>query len=97
MHVRGFFLPPGRAVGLKKVETISVQNDGMVPESTISYALDVAPHLRKLFELRARREERRRELHDHRDRAIFWRLAIPSCIAIWVLAVYGLYWAFLEP
>ena len=66
----------------------------MVQRLTISYAFDVAPHLRKLLELRARREERWQYLHEHDGRATFWQIAILSCIAFWVLVAYGLYSTF---
>ena len=57
----------------------------------ITYTFDIAPHLRRVQSLRARRNARWHWLHRHDGRAEFWRLAVPACLLFWGFVVYGVY------
>jgi hypothetical protein len=61
----------------------------MVP-MTISHECDVAPHLRRALDFRARRIKRWNRLHKHDGRATFWRIALPACLLFWGLVGYGI-------
>ena len=47
------------------------------------YEFDVAPHQKRLMEIRAQRLKRWHRLYDHRGRAAFWLAAIPVLALFW--------------
>ena len=75
---------------LRKLSGIGFYDVPMVRPMAITYAVDVAPHLRRALELRARRSERWKQLHEHEGRAEFWQMAIPGCLLFWALVAYGI-------
>jgi hypothetical protein len=60
----------------------------------ITYAVDVAPHLRHALSLRARRMERQRQLHAHDGGARSLFIVTVGCLLFWAAVAYGVRFLF---
>jgi hypothetical protein len=59
------------------------------PEMPITYAVNVAPHLRHALSLRTRRMERRRQLHAPHGGARSLLIVTVGCLLFWAAVAYG--------
>jgi hypothetical protein len=58
---------------------------------SLTYEFDVAPHLRRVRQLRAQRYRRYRELHKYDSRTAILRAVVLGLFLFWALAAYGIY------
>lgn len=57
----------------------------------LTYALDVAPHLRRALSFRVRRLARQTSQHEQRGRARWLRIVTWASLLFWGLVAYAIY------
>jgi hypothetical protein len=60
-------------------------------DMNITYQDDVAPHLYRGLQIRAKRMARWDMLYKHNGRAKFWQMAIPALMVLWAVIAYAGY------